>query len=108
MQRLEASMKTLIKTALVAGALALSSFGASTPAAAQSFGFSYSYGDPYYRGAYGPGYYGRPYAAPRYARNCRPVTRVRYDRWGYRHFVRTVVCRPRGYGYGYGGPGYGW
>jgi hypothetical protein len=104
-------MKTLIKTALVAGALALSSFAVTTPASAQSFGFSYSYGNPY-GGYYDRGYYGRPYyAPPRYARNCRPVTRVRFDRWGYRHFVRTVVCRPpygRAYGYYGRGPGYGW
>ena len=100
-------MKTLIKSALVAGALALSSFAVSTPAAAHvSFGFSYGNGygyDNYYRG--------RPYYAAPVRRNCRPVTRVRYDRFGYRHFVRTVVCRPpvRGYGYGYrGGYGYGY
>jgi hypothetical protein len=103
-QRLEANMKTLIKSALVAGALAVSSFAVTTPAAAQvSFGFSYGNGygyDNYYRG--------RPYAT-QYRRNCRPVTRVRYDRFGYRHFVRTVVCRPPARGYGYrGGYGYGY
>jgi hypothetical protein len=98
-------MKTLIKSALVAGALALSSVAVSTPAAAQvSFGFSYGNGYGY---GYDNYYRGRPYAN-QYRRDCRPVTRVRYDRFGYRHFVRTVVCRPAlGYGYG-AGYGYGY
>jgi len=103
-------MKTLFKATLVAGALALSSLAASSPAAAQSsFGFSFgTYGGDYY-GNYN---YGRPYYGNYYNRNCRLVTRVRYDRWGYPHRVRTQVCRPYRApyraGYGYPGYGYGW
>ena len=95
-------MKNLFKAALIAGALAVSSF-ATTPAAAQ-VGFSFSYGTAPYG-------YARGYAP--YDRSCRPVTRVRYDRYGYRRYVRTVVCQPayRGGYYNYGTgyrPGYGY
>jgi hypothetical protein len=111
-------MKTLFKATLVAGALALSSLAASSPAAAQSFGFSFGTGG--YGGYYSDYNYGRPYyGGYNYNRNCRLVTRVRYDRWGRPHRVRSQICRPmpRGYGYGYGygrgagygyGPGYGY
>jgi hypothetical protein len=95
-----------MKASLIAGALALSSLGLSSPAAAQvsfgvQFGTGYDYGYPNYGYDYRRPYYGNYYRA----RNCRYVTRVRHDRWGYPRYVRTLQC-PRGYpGYGYG---YGW
>jgi hypothetical protein len=107
-------MKNLVKAALIAGGLAISSFAVSSPAAAQaSFGFSYSQGYPGYydRGYYGRPYYGPGYYRPGYGRNCRMVTRVRYDRWGYPRYVRNYICRPgvrAGYGYGYRGGYYGY
>jgi hypothetical protein len=85
-------MKNLFKATMVAGALALSSFGISSPAAAQvSFGFSY--GSPYY---------GRPYyGSYGYNRYCRPITTVQYDAFGYAYPVTTYEC-PRAYRYGVG------
>jgi hypothetical protein len=110
-------MRNLIKPMLVAATIGLSSLAVSTPASAQSFGFyadsygntgvygGYNYGYGNY--GYGAPYYGRPYYSN--YRNCRFVTRVRYDRWGRPYRARTQICRPAprygyGYGYGYGYP----
>jgi hypothetical protein len=95
----ESVMKMFAKAGL--GVLALAALGVagSTPASAQSFGFSFGtgpYGGGYYRGYYGRSYYGgscynRPYwARPYYCRPHRPA--YRYSRPYYSY----------GYGYGYG------
>jgi hypothetical protein len=92
----ESVMKMFAKAGL--GVLALAALGvagSTTPASAQSFGFSFGtgpYGGGYYRGYYGRPYggscYNRPYwARPYYCRPYRPA--YRYSRPYY------------SYGYGY-------
>lgn len=83
-------MRTLVKAAL--GALALASVGATTtatPANAQAY-FGFSLGVPYYNGYYG-GYYGRPYYRP-YYRPYRSYYRPYYYR-PYRSFYRPYRGR---------------
>ncbi len=85
-------MTTLLKAALIVGALAVTTVSVPAPAMAQryydngpSFGFSFNSGGPGY--AYGdPGYRYRD-------RACRPVRQVWVDRWGQRHVAWRPVCR---------------
>ena len=88
-------MKTILKAALVAAAMAVTALTSSTPASAEryyddrpSFGFYFGTGAPPPR-LYGDFGYHDPH--------CRPVRRVWFDRWGHRHVTWRPACRPFGF-----------